>query len=162
MRGKAWRQIYPADCYRVLLMLSGKTGISFPKLVNIVVREGLIRLNPILSSLGIPTIPAETSEASLLSERPIVKEEKPIELDREILKVQSILIAIRQAIVNDEEIPLKSLLYAKKKAEKLIGIIPEAEQVLQLIKEKGLLNRPPTRRSRRGRGRAPPCRTPSS
>ncbi len=61
MANKSFKQIYPEDCYRVLLMLSGKTGISFPKTVNIVVREGLIRLNPLLESLGIPTIPEETS-----------------------------------------------------------------------------------------------------
>ena len=39
-----FKQIYPRDVYRVLLIMSGETGVSFPKLVNIVLLEGLIRL----------------------------------------------------------------------------------------------------------------------
>jgi len=145
MTNKSFKQIYPEDCYRVLLMLSGKTGISFPKTVNIVVREGLIRLNPLLEGLGIPTIPEETSQADLLSPRPLVKpkeeEKKPIRLDRETLKVQAILVRIKEAIIKGEEIPEKSLSYAKQKATQLRNVLPEAEEILQLIKEKEILER---------------------
>jgi len=62
-----WKQIYPRDCYRVLLVISGETGISFPKVVNIIVREGLIRLGK---------IPEDTSKASLLVQRPYVEPKK--------------------------------------------------------------------------------------
>ena len=55
---KSWKQIYPRDCYRKLLVMSGETGLSFPKVVNIVVREGLIRLGE---------IPETTSLAQLLN-----------------------------------------------------------------------------------------------
>ena len=70
----SWKQIYPRDCYRVLLKMSGETGISFPKIVNIVIREGLIRLGK---------LPEETSLAHLLQPTPINQdknktEKKPI------------------------------------------------------------------------------------
>lgn len=65
---KDWRQIYPRDCYRVLLVISGETGISFPKLVNIVLREGLIRLGKISES---------TSQASLLVKKPFESTQAP-------------------------------------------------------------------------------------
>jgi len=65
---KAWIQIYPKDCYRVLLVLSGETGVSFPKIVNIVVREGLIRLDK---------IPESTSLASLLVKTPFEPPSRP-------------------------------------------------------------------------------------
>jgi len=143
MTNKSFKQIYPEDCYRVLLMLSGKTGISFPKTVNIVVREGLIRLNPLLESLGIPTIPEETSQADLLSPRPLVKpkeeEKKPIQLDRETLKIQRILITLKKAIINGEEVSEKSLLYAKQRAEQLKNVLPEANELLELFRKKELL-----------------------
>ena len=143
MANKSFKQIYPEDCYRVLLMLSGKTGISFPKTVNIVVREGLIRLNPLLESLGIPTIPEETSQADLLSPRPLVKpkeeEKKPIQLDRETLKIQRILITLKKAIINGEEVSEKSLLYAKQRAEQLKNVLPEANELLELFRKKELL-----------------------
>ena len=143
MPNKSFKQIYPEDCYRVLLMLSGKTGISFPKTVNIVVREGLIRLNPLLESLGIPTIPEETSQADLLSARPLVKpkeeEKKPIQLDRETLKIQRILITLKKAIINGEEVSEKSLLYAKQRAEQLKNVLPEANELLELFRKKELL-----------------------
>lgn len=42
-------------------MISGETGLSFPKVVNIVIREGLIRLGK---------IPESTSQASLLVKKP--------------------------------------------------------------------------------------------
>jgi len=63
----SWKQIYPRDCYRVLLQMSGETGISFPKLVNIVIREGLIRLGK---------LPEETSQAHLLRPTPIQNKTK--------------------------------------------------------------------------------------
>jgi len=141
---KAFKQIYPADCYRVLLMLSGKTGISFPKVVNIVVREGLIRLNPILESLGIPAIPEDTSEANLLSETPLIKpkeESGTVMLNRETLKIQSILITIKKAISKGEEVSEKSLLYAKQRAEQFKNILPEANELLELLREKEMLEK---------------------
>jgi hypothetical protein len=62
MVNHSWKQIYPRDCYRILLMISGETGISFPKVVNIIIREGLIRLSKVQET---------TSEARLLVKRPI-------------------------------------------------------------------------------------------
>ncbi len=80
-----------------------------------------------------------------MSPRPLVKpkeeERKPIRLDRETLKVQAILVRIKEAIIKGEEIPEKSLSYAKQKAIQLRNVLPEAEEILQLIREKELLER---------------------
>jgi len=63
----SWKQIYPRDCYRILLKLSGETGLSFPKLVNVVVREGLIALG---------YLPENTSQKYLLKPTPVVAAEE--------------------------------------------------------------------------------------
>ena len=49
--------------------MSGETGLSFPKVVNIVVREGLIRLGK---------IPESTSQAHLLVNKPFIEAEKEV------------------------------------------------------------------------------------
>lgn len=50
--------------------MSGETGLSFPKVVNIVLREGLIRLGK---------IPESTSQAHLLVNKPFVEDKKVAE-----------------------------------------------------------------------------------
>jgi hypothetical protein len=49
--------------------LSGETGLSFPKVVNIVIREGLIRLGK---------IPESTSQAHLLINKPFIEAKKEV------------------------------------------------------------------------------------
>jgi hypothetical protein len=49
--------------------LSGETGLSFPKVVNIVIREGLIRLGKISES---------TSQAHLLINKPFIEAKKEV------------------------------------------------------------------------------------
>jgi hypothetical protein len=60
-------------------MISGETGVSFPKVVNIILREGLIRLGKIQDT---------TSEVRLLVRRPI---EAPKSTTREEQKEQHAL-----------------------------------------------------------------------
>ncbi|MDH5733061.1 MAG: hypothetical protein OEY88_04680 [Candidatus Bathyarchaeota archaeon] len=65
-----WKQIYPKDCYRKMLVLSGETDISFPKVVNILVREGLIRIGE---------IPEEKSLAYLLKPKGFIPTDPRLE-----------------------------------------------------------------------------------
>ena len=67
---KGWKQIYPQDCYRALMKISAETGVSFPKVVNIIVREGLI-YSPKLPDKW--KLPEYTSLTRLLVETPFVK-----------------------------------------------------------------------------------------
>lgn len=65
-----WKQIYPEDCYRKMLVISGETGVSFPKVVNILIREGLIRLGE---------IPEETSLAHMLKPKDFIPNDPHLE-----------------------------------------------------------------------------------
>ena len=128
---KSWKQIYPEDCYRVLLMLSGETGLSFPKVVNIVVREGLIRLGK---------LPEETSQAHLLQPRPLItKQEKPLTTkeQEEIKKLQA---TFSNILKNWSLIKPKDRLFWIEKAKKTLTKygkekVPNAELVLALANE---------------------------
>ena len=47
---KTWNQIYPRNAYAQLLLLQANTQVSFPKIVNAVIIEGLIRLGKLPES----------------------------------------------------------------------------------------------------------------
>lgn len=78
-----WKQIYPMDCHRVMNDIYGKTGVSVSKIINILIREGIIALsqNPdtpvvaeILQQSGTNVADfAKTSQRSLLKTKPIIQ-----------------------------------------------------------------------------------------
>jgi len=47
---KTWNQIYPRNAYAQLLLLQASTQVSFAKIVNAVIIEGLIRLGKLPES----------------------------------------------------------------------------------------------------------------
>jgi len=131
---KGWKQIYPRDVYRRLLIISGETGVSFPKLVNITVREGLI-YSPDLPDKW--KLPKSTSEAHLLVERPII-EPKPltkeqIEQQNKIQQEQKLFSEIiKQWATMRQSAKKKHIEAAKKWADK----VPNAKLVLALANGK--------------------------
>jgi len=136
-----FKQIYPRDVYRVLLMISGETDVSFPKLVNIVLREGLIRLEK---------LPEETSQAHLLKPKPLGGKverdtKKPVQEDPETRKR-----FIKQALEGWDEYPDEQKIHLVanilgKKRE----LLPEEQELLKRVtpeqteKARGLV-RPPS------------------
>jgi hypothetical protein len=76
----SWKQIYPKDCYSQMLILAGETGTSFPKVVNILVREGLI-------SMG--KIPKDTSLTYVLLKQPAPEpKEELVKIKRTFIQVE--------------------------------------------------------------------------
>jgi len=110
-----WKQIYPKDCYRKMMVLSGTTDISFPKVVNILVREGLIRIGE---------IPEETSLAYLLKPKDFIPTDPHVEaLEKQFVSV------LRQW----PELKLKSQEYWLRKAQEYADL-PAAQQILKTSK----------------------------
>ena len=114
-----WKQIYPKDCYRRMLVLSGEGDISFPKVVNILVREGLIRLGE---------IPEDTSLAYLLKPRDFVLNDPHLE-------------AIEKQLINilrnwDEIIKPEAKNFWIKKA-KQFKQLPAAQRILEKAQGEG-------------------------
>ena len=120
----SWKQIYPKDCYRVLLGICSETGLSFPKVVNITVREGLIRLDKIKES---------TSQAYLLKPKPL-EEPQPrtkAEIKRQ-KKLKELEKRFSQVIEQWPKLSEKAKLYHIAEAEKYEASVPNAKFVLAL------------------------------
>jgi len=127
---KGWNQIYPKDCYRVLLVISGKTGVSFPKAVNIILREGLIH-SPNL--LGEWKLPQSTTQAHLLKPTPL---QQPGPLTKEMLEKRQELEEWETRFSNIlkqwDKVPEKSQKFHIKKARELKEVVSNAKYILAL------------------------------
>ena len=112
-----WKQIYPKDCYDKMLIKAGETGISFPKLVNILVREGLIRIGEISE---------ETSQAYLLTKQ------EPPQAKEELVKIKRTFISVEEQF---ETLKPEAKDYWIKKAREHQEL-EEAKAILRKLEEK--------------------------
>jgi len=115
MAKDSWKQIYPRDVYRVLLLLAGETGLSFPKVVNIAIREGLIALGK---------LPQSSSAAKLLVATPV------FEVDpREKQKTEELTARLQNVLKEWDSMKPKAREYYLKKAEENREL-PVAQEIL--------------------------------